>query len=254
MIDKKQPTNPHLVWGRRLDQTNRKFRARAAIVEHLISHWTKSDWSGVDVSGGGGRWLSTLAPRFSQFTHLDFSPDALRVAQKENPEFSNVEYGPVDLLQPRKLDVGESVRMWDAVFCLDTLLYSSDFVETALKNIRAFISPRGVAIIDVPMRVRASISQKLKGRRYGGPQRVFSQREVQTLIRDAGYTCLETAYQFNELSVPMHRFLATRGKTGWIQWPGTWMYLVLRVAASHSDPTALDKNPVGVRDRQLTEI
>jgi SAM-dependent methyltransferase len=161
-----------------------------------MSRWTKSDWSGVDVSGGAGRWLSTLAPHFSQFTHLDLSPEALRVAQTENPEFSHVEYGIVDILQPRELGVGLSAKTWDTVFCLDTLLYRGNFVETALRNIRPFISPRGIAIIDLPTRFRASVSRLIKGRRYGGPERTFSPREVHVLDRQAGYVSIETASQY----------------------------------------------------------
>jgi len=51
------------------------------------------------------------------------------------------------------------------------------------------------------------------------------------MAREAGYTCLETAYHYSELSAPSHRALIQRGLTGWIPWPSTWMYLVLRVAS-----------------------
>jgi hypothetical protein len=129
------PSDPRLVWGRRRDRLDKRFRARAAIVEHLMSRWTKPDWTGVDVSGGAGRWLSTLAPRFSQFTHLDLSQDALDIARTEHPEFSHVEYGAADLLMPREPSAGPTGRTWDTVFCLDTLLHRGDFVETALRNI-----------------------------------------------------------------------------------------------------------------------
>ena len=224
-----QPTEPHLVWGRRQDRLGRRFHARAAVVEHLISHWTQPDWSGVDVSGGAGRWLSTLAPRFSQFSHLDLSPDALHIARTEHPELSHVEYGMVDLLRPREPGADPSGRTWDVVFCLDTLVYRGDFVETALRNIRAFISPRGIAIIDVPTQFRASISQRVKGQNYRGPERNFSPRAARALASEAGYICLATAYQYAELPAPTHRLLVERGLTGWLPWPSTWMYLVLRV-------------------------
>ena len=224
-----QPTDPHLVWGRRQDRLDSRFQARAAIVEHLISRWTRPDWSAVDVSGGAGRWLGTLAPRFARFTHLDLSLDALHVARTEHPEFSHVEYSVVDLLKPRKPSAEASSETWDAVFCLDTLLYRGDFVETALRNIRAFMSPRGIAIIDVPTEFRASFSRRVKGRRYGGPERTFSPLAAHALAREAGYMCLATAYQYAELSASIHRLLCERGLTGWLPWPSTWMYLVLRV-------------------------
>jgi SAM-dependent methyltransferase len=177
---------------------------------------------------GSLRRLSTLAPRFSKFTHLDLSPDALHIARSEHPELSHVEYGIVDLLRPGEPDAFPFGKVWDAVFCLDTLLYRGDFVETALKSIRTFLSPRGIAIVDMPAQFRASISRRIKGRRYRGPERKFSPKAAQALAREAGYVCLATAYQYAELSVPTHRLLVKRGLTDCLPWPSTWMYLVLR--------------------------
>lgn len=225
-----QPTDPHIIWGRRSDRRDRRFQARADIVEYLISRWTAPDWCGVDVSGGAGRWLSTLAPHFHHFTHLDLSPDALHVARNDHPELSHVEYAIVDLLRPAERGAGQREKLWDAVFCFDTLLYRGDFVENVFRNLRAFISPRGVAIIDMPMQFRASISQRVKGRSYRGPERKFSPAAALAMAREAGYTCLETAYHYSELSAPSHRALIRRGLTGWVPWPSTWMYLVLRAA------------------------
>jgi SAM-dependent methyltransferase len=223
-----QPTDPHIIWGRRSDRLDRRFQARANIVEYLISRWTAPDWCGVDVSGGAGRWLTTLAPHFRHFTHLDLSPEALHVARNDHPDLPHVEYAIVDLLKPTEQG-SQSARTWDAVFCFDTLLYRGEFVENVLRNIRAFISPRGIAIIDVPMQFRASISQRVKGQRYPGPERKFSPKAALAIARELGYTCLGTAYHYSELSAPSHRTLIQRRLTEWIPWPSTWMYLVLRV-------------------------
>ena len=218
-----QPTDTHLVWGRSRDRIDKRFQARAAIVEHLIARWTKPGCSGVDVSGGAGRWLRTLAPRFSRFTHLDLSPDALHVARTEHPELSHVEYGINDLLKPRQQGAEFSGRTWDVVFCLDTLLYRGDFVETVLSNIRTFVSPGGVIIIDVPTQFRASISQRIKGQHYRGPERKFSPKAAHALTWEAGYACLATAHHYSELTTPTHRLLVKRGLTDWLPWPSTWM-------------------------------
>jgi SAM-dependent methyltransferase len=221
-----QPTDTHLVWGRRQERADYRFRARSAVVEQLISRWSKPDWIAVDVSGGAGRWLATLAPRFRAFTHLDLSREALAAARADHPDLSHVEFGIVDLLRgPGPLLSG---RTWDVAFCLDTLLYRGPFVETALRNIRPLIRPGGIAIIDLPLGFRASISRCVKGRRYGGPERTFSPGAARLLVREAGYTLLATAYQYRELSPRVHRGLAASGLTPWVPWPGTWMYLVLR--------------------------
>jgi SAM-dependent methyltransferase len=218
-----QPTDPHYVWGRRQDRLDRRFQGRAVIVDNLISRWTSPDWSAVDVSGGAG-WLSVLAPRFEQFSHLDLSPDALEAARAENPEYSHVEYGMLDLLKPTSFPD----RTWDVVFCLDTLLYSGDFVEVALHNIRSLITPRGVAIIDLPGRLRASISRVIKGSSYGGPPRTFSPNMAKELLTRTSYTCLDIVYYYRELTVGMQTKLVQRRLTGSLPYPSTWMYLVLR--------------------------
>jgi SAM-dependent methyltransferase len=224
-----QPTPPQLVWGTRRDRLDYRFQARSAIVEHLMSRWARPEWRAVDVSGGAGRWLSTLAPRFSHFTHLDLSPNALGVARADHAEFSNVEFGVVDLLQPREPGTDMFGRVWDVAFCLDTLLYRGDFVETALRSIRSFVRPGGTVIIDVPTQFRAGISRLVKGARYSGPERTFSPDAALRLARDNGYVCLATAYQYRELTASTHRLLVGRGLTAWVPWPSTWMYLVLRV-------------------------
>jgi SAM-dependent methyltransferase len=223
-----QPTDPHLVWGRKQERRDKRFQARAALVDELISCWTEPHWTAVDISGGAGRWLSTLAPRFRRFSHLDLSPEALRIAQSDHPEFPHVDYCLVDLLKPRARSADCLAQTWDVVFCLDTLLYRGAFVETVLSNLGSFMSPRGIAIIDVPTQFRASISQCLKGRRYGGPERKLWPKAARTLVTEAGYECLATAYHYAELGAPAHRVLAARGLTGWLPWPSTWMYLVIR--------------------------
>jgi SAM-dependent methyltransferase len=202
------------------------------IVEDLIARWTGPDWTAVDVSGGAGRWLRALAPRFHQFSHLDFSPDAIDVARAENPEYSHVEYGLLDLLNLASHDVAG--RTWDVVFCFDTLLYGGDFVEVTLNNIRSLISPRGLAIIDLPSRLRALISRGIKGSFYGGPPRTFSPDMAKELIAHTGYTCLDIEYYYRELPIRMQKKLVRRELTGRIPYPSTWMYLVLRPATQAS--------------------
>jgi ubiquinone/menaquinone biosynthesis C-methylase UbiE len=223
-----QPTDPHMVWGRRSERLDRRFVTRSLVVERLISQWTKPDQNGVDVSGGAGRWLTTLAPHFRQFTHLDFSADALQTARLDHPEFQHVEFGGIDLLQPKAQQPTLSGRSWHAAFCLDTLLYRGTFVETALQNIRSYLLPGGVAIIDVPMQLRSSISRKVKGAGYNGPERTFSPQQALSMVGNAGYECLATAYQYRELPAEAHRFLVRRDLTRMVPWPATWMCLVLR--------------------------
>jgi hypothetical protein len=75
---------------------------------------------------------------------------------------------------------------------------------------------------------RAAISERVKGAHYRGPERKFSPKAAQTLAREAGYRTVATAYQYSELTTPIHRFLAGRGLTACVPWPSTWMYMVLQ--------------------------
>lgn len=223
-----QPTDPEMVWGRRKERLDRRFISRSIIIETLISRWTRPEWNAVDVSGGAGRWLSTLAPHFQDFSHLDVSGEALRTARNDHPDFRNVAFGHMDLLRPKSEQPGLAQAGWNVAFCLDTLLYRGPFVERALANLQSYVVPGGVAIIDFPMRLRASISRRIKGARYGGPERTFSRQQALALVAAAGFERLECAYQYREMPLPLCRMLAERKLTGSVPWPATWMCLALR--------------------------
>jgi hypothetical protein len=223
-----QPTDPS---GMRTTQRTSRSAFRYQIAcrrdADIQMGKTRLDWCGR--FGGVGRWLSTLAPHFRQFSHLDFSADALHTARLDNPEFQHVEFGRIDLLQPKAQQPALSGRrLWNAAFCLDTLLYRGTFVETALRNIRFYLAPGGVTIIDMPMQLRSSLSRRIKGAGYNGPERTFSAQQALSMAGAAGYECFATAYQYRELPVAAHRFLAERDLTRLLPWPATWMCLVLR--------------------------
>lgn len=223
-----QPTSQTLVWGRREDAAHSKFRARSAVIESLIARWATPGGIGGDISGGAGRWLTLLAPHFSQFWHLDLSRDALEVARRDHPEFTQVRYESLNLLDPPKTPPFPAL---DTLFCLDTLLYRDGFVETVLGNLRAWLKPQGVAILEFPMRFRSRLAAKLKGARYNGPQRTFTPEEARRLAQSKGFEILDTAYQYRELPEPVQRALSRLGLTAWLPIPSTWMCLVVRKRA-----------------------
>ena len=196
------------------------------MVEHLIGKWTTPAFSAADVSGGAGRWLCTLAPSFKSFTHLDLSPDALQVARDDHPEYDHVAYGIMDLLKPLPAD-----RRFDAVFCLDTLLYGGGFVERCLDTIRETVAPGGVAIMDVPMQFRASIAKRIKGPSHQGAPRTFKPQEFLGLLAAAGLARVDMVYQYRELGTEAHKALLHRGLTRLLPWPSTWMVLAVRPTA-----------------------
>jgi SAM-dependent methyltransferase len=221
-----QPTDPNLVWERRSNARGRKFEARAVIVQQLISRWTEPDFEAVDVSGGPGRWLDTLAPHFKRFSHLDLSSAAIEVARREHPHLCNVDYGLLDLLHPEQPMQTIGQQTWDVAFCLDTLLYRGVFVEAAVATIHKILRPGGVAIFDFPTAFRASISRTIKGPLYKGPERTFSPQEARDIVSDAGFTVVDCAYHFAELTGAMHAMIGS-SNTRLAPLPSTWTYLVL---------------------------
>ncbi|MFC1459366.1 class I SAM-dependent methyltransferase [Microvirga arabica] len=228
----RQPTPPHYIWGRKQEQRSKRFQTRASVVRHLIDRWTEPEMRAADVSGGAGRWLNTLAPKFEQFNHLDLSPDALEVARADHRELTNVNFGILDLVRNDASSLPNSsflpAGQWEVVFCLDTLLYAGDFVETVLTNLHSWLSPGAIVILEIPTRLRAQVSRSIKRARYDGPERTFSPWEIRSLVNEHGYECLDVAYQFNELGRRVHQTLIARGLTGYVPWPSTWTYLVLR--------------------------
>ncbi len=196
------------------------------MVEHLLHKWTTPASSAADVSGGAGRWLCTLAPSFNSFTHLDLSPDALQVARDDHPEYAHVAYGLMDLLKPPP-----GGRRFDAVFCLDTLLYGGGFVERCLDTIRQTVAPGGVAIMDVPMQFRASIAKRIKGPSHQGAPRTFKPQEFLALLAAAGLARVDMVYQYRELGPEAHKALLRGGLTRLLPWPSTWMVLAVRPTA-----------------------
>lgn len=193
------------------------------VVEHLLHKWTTPACSAADVSGGAGRWLCTLAPSFKSFAHLDLSPDALQVAKDDHPEYAHVAYDVMDLLAPTP-----DGRRFDAVFCLDTLLYGGGFVERCLDTVRQTLAPGGVAIMDVPMQVRATIAKRIKGPSHQGAPMTFRPRAFFELLAAAGLVPVEVVYQYRELGPAAHKALLQRGLTRLLPWPSTWMVLAVR--------------------------
>jgi SAM-dependent methyltransferase len=221
-----QPTDPNLVWEGRSNARGRKFEARAVVVQQLIARWTDPNSEAVDVSGGPGRWLDTLAPHFKRFSHLDLSSAAIEVARGEHPHLANVEYGLLDLLRPEQPMQTLRQQTWDVAFCLDTLLYRGAFVEAAVATIHTILRPGGIAIFDFPTAFRASISRTIKGPLYKGPERTFSPREARAIATDAGFRIVDCAYHYSELTGSMHAMIGS-ANTRLAPFPSTWTYLVL---------------------------
>lgn len=221
-----RPTDIQLVWGTRAQSLSSRFQARVAVIESLLSRWTKPSQTAIDVSGGAGRWLPTLAPRFRKFWHMDLSRPALAFAQQENPTLTHVEYGCLDLMTGECDPARQETP--DVLFCLDTLLYEGAFVETAVRNFHRLLGPQSIAILEVPSKLRWQVSRRVKGKRYNGPTRAFSAGELRRLLGTLGYECLEMAFQYSEIPPGVHRTLSRVGLTRLVPIPSTWAYVVIR--------------------------
>jgi hypothetical protein len=64
--------------------------------------------------------------------------------------------------------------------------------------------------------------------RYSGPERTFSDQQAYLWRAPQATKCPTTAYQYRQLPVVAHRFLAERDLSRLPPWAAIWMCQVLR--------------------------
>ena len=149
---------------------------RSIVVQRLISSWTRPDWAAVDVSGGAGRWIIALAPHF--LLRISTSVTRWDTAQLDDPEFRACRIRPYRFCCKRAPTVcsvwsGMERRFLPRHSAVSRCIRG----ETALRNIRSYLEPGGIAILDVQglaagSKVRAMAGRNacsLPGRRYRRP-------------------------------------------------------------------------------------
>src|SRR6187402_1276923 len=71
------------------------------IISKTIKRFASKQKKVVDIGCAIGKWLPVLSPAFKKVYAIDISAENLAIAQKIYPRYKNVEYGRVDMFDPK---------------------------------------------------------------------------------------------------------------------------------------------------------
>lgn len=216
------PTDIKLVWGT-FEQITPSFYKRVKIVEEIIKGIPDETSVGADISGGAGRWLPHLSIYFDSFIHMDISREALNIANSTNPNLNNVLYVQNDLYSHR-----QAIKNVDIAFCLDTLLYSGNFVDRALVGISDILKSGGILIADFPSRYHNNIANLIKLRHPDGVNRRFGVQEVRDLFYSNGFSIEKEVFFFQELPSKLNAMMSRFSFADLVNNLSTWFYFLAR--------------------------
>ena len=74
----------------------------------------------IDIGCAIGKWLPVLSPVFKKVHAVDISAENLEIAKKLYPKFTNVEYGRVDMSNPKA-----KMPLCDVGICINAILTHS---------------------------------------------------------------------------------------------------------------------------------
>lgn len=191
------PTNPDLIWGTER-QVNTGFRKRIEAVRNIVLSTGVQAGIGADLSGGAGRWLSGLAPLFEIFFHMDISKKALHYACSKHESYSNIVYLQNDLLRE-----DQKIKNVDCAFCLDTLLYSGNFVNVALEAAKKTLSTRGILIVELCSKYHNELGRMIKFRKRNAVDQNYTIQQARKILCEHGFKIEKEIFVFKEFFSPL---------------------------------------------------
>jgi len=100
----------------------------------------------IDIGCAIGKWLPVLSPAFKKVYAIDISAENLEIAKKLYPEFINVEYGRIDMSNPKA-----KMPLCDVGICINAILTDSlKKRNTFFSNIKKCIKKNGHLILVIP--------------------------------------------------------------------------------------------------------
>lgn len=102
---------------------------KKGIIRNTIKRFASKQKAVIDIGCAIGKWLPLLSPAFKKVYAIDISAENLAIAQKLYPEYNNVEYGRVDMFNPKA-----KITACDFAICINAILTDS------LKNRNAFFT------------------------------------------------------------------------------------------------------------------
>ena len=100
----------------------------------------------IDIGCAIGKWLPVLSPAFKKVHAVDISQENLEIAKKLYPEFTNVEYGRIDMSNRRA-----KMPLCDVGICINAILTDSLKKRSVFfANLKKCIKKNGQLILVIP--------------------------------------------------------------------------------------------------------
>ena len=100
----------------------------------------------IDIGCAIGKWLPVLSPAFKKVYAVDISAENLEIAKKLYPEYTNVEYGRIDMSSPKA-----KMPLCDVAICINAILTDSLKKRNVFfTNLKKCIKKKGHLILVIP--------------------------------------------------------------------------------------------------------
>ena len=100
----------------------------------------------IDIGCAIGKWLAVLSPAFKKVHAVDISAENLEIAKKLYLEFTNVEYGRIDMSDPKA-----KMPLCDVGICINAILTDSLKKRNVFfTNLKKCIKRNGYLILVIP--------------------------------------------------------------------------------------------------------
>ena len=119
---------------------------KKGIIRKTIKRFASKQKTVIDIGCAIGKWLPLLSPAFKKIYAIDISAENLTIAQKLYPEYKNVEYGRVDMFNPKA-----KITACDFAICINAILTNSLKNRTAFfRNLKRSVKKNGHIILVIP--------------------------------------------------------------------------------------------------------
>ncbi len=219
---------------------------KKGIIRKTIKRFASKQKSVIDIGCAIGKWLPVLSPAFKKVYAVDISIENLAIAQKLYPAYKNVEYGRVDMFNPKA-----KIIVCDFAICINAILTDSLKNRTAFfTNLKRSVKKNGYLILVIPSLESAMLasiirqrwnpdndaaefinkkksSLQLKNLLQGNyeidnvPTKHYLKEELQILLSSEGFT-IEKFYK-----IEYDWFTEFLKPPKWLEAPKPWDWMVL---------------------------
>jgi SAM-dependent methyltransferase len=119
---------------------------KKGIIRNTIQRFASKQKTVIDIGCAVGKWLPILSPAFKKVYAIDISAANLLIAKKLYPEFKNVEFGRVDISDPKA-----KITPCDFAICINSILtHSLKKRNIFFSNLKKCVKKNGHIVLVVP--------------------------------------------------------------------------------------------------------